>query len=254
MSGYKSFARFYDLLTSNISYPARALYFDGIIRKYGGKRGLLLDLACGTGTLSAEFAALGYDVVAVDGSPDMLSFACAKYASDEDSGGIAGGMQFLCQDMTRLDLFGTVGAAVCALDGLNHLKSAADFERALKRVALFCEPGGLFVFDLNTPHKHRNVLGNNAFVYDFEEVFCVWRNVFTERDLRVDVRLDFFEKQEKNAYIKYGESFSETAYPIEVTDKMLTDCGFKILAKFGNYTHEDYKDGDEKIIYAVKRV
>ena len=163
MSLYGQFAEVYDLLTSDIDYKARAQGFDRLILAHGGFHGILLDLGCGTGTLTEELAALGYDAIGVDNSPDMLWKAQEKkMASGRD-------ITYICQEMTELDLYGTIDAVVSALDSLNHLTDYGDFCAAIARAALFLHPDGVFVFDLNTPYKHQKILANNTFVYDYAE-------------------------------------------------------------------------------------
>ena len=168
---YNTFASFYDELTDNISYPARAAYFDSIIRRWCPKASILLDLACGTGTLSIELARLGYDVVGTDGSEQMLSEAMqnkarALYGEDfereEPSDPSIERLLFLCQPMQQLDMYGTIDAAVCALDSLNHITDPAVVQKVFDRVSLFMNPGAVFVFDVNSVYKHREVLGNNV--------------------------------------------------------------------------------------------
>ena len=170
---YNTFASFYDELTDNISYPARAAYFDSIIRRWCPKASILLDLACGTGTLSIELARLGYDVVGTDGSEQMLSEAMqnkarALYGEDfereELSDPSIERLLFLCQPMQQLDMYGTIDAAVCALDSLNHITDPAVVQKVFDRVSLFMNPGAVFVFDVNSVYKHREVLGNNVFL------------------------------------------------------------------------------------------
>lgn len=248
MDGYRSFAYFYDLLTGNISYRKRAEYFDMLVRKHGGRKNILLDLACGTGSLSEEFARMGYDVIGVDGSEDMLNVALdKKFESGRN-------IQYLCQDMTRLDMFGTIDVTVCALDSINHLGSLGDIERTFGRVSLFCEPDGLFIFDLNTPHKHRNILGDNTFVYDLEDVYCVWQNSYSEKDNRVEMSLDFFERGEDGSYKRYEDGFAEIAFEEEIIDGLLEKCGFEIVGKYDYDTVLPPRADSEKIVYAAKKI
>lgn len=248
MSGYSSFAYYYDRLTQNISYKQRAEYFDALVKMHGGKKNILLDLACGTGSLSEEFSRMGYDVIAVDGSEEMLNEALDKKF---DSGL---NIQYLCQDMTELDMFGTIDVTVCALDSLNHLPDLEAVKKTVERVSLFCEPQGLFLFDINTPYKHRNVLGNNTFVYDLEDVYCIWQNTYCEEDNRVDMSLDFFERLENGDYKRYGEDFSEIAFGCDVMEKILEDSGFDIVGKYDYDTFEPAKENSEKIVYAAKKI
>ena len=248
MSGYGNFAHYYDILTGNISYNDRAAYFDMLIKKHGGKKDLLLDLACGTGSLSEEMCRLGYDVIAVDGSEEMLNEALDKKF---DSGL---NIQYLCQDMTKLDMFGTIDVTICALDSLNHLPDLDAIKQTINRVSLFCEPGGLFIFDVNTPYKHKNVLGNNTFIYDMEDVYCVWQNTYTEEDNRVEMWLDFFEKQENGSYERYDESFSEIAFDDAVIEKIVADSGMEIVGKYDYDTTEPTKADSEKIVYVAHKI
>lgn len=248
MSGYGNFAHYYDILTGNISYKDRAAYFDMLIKKHGGKKNLLLDLACGTGSLSEEMCRLGYDVIAVDGSEEMLNEALDKKF---DSGL---NIQYLCQDMTKLDMFGTIDVTICALDSLNHLPNLDAIKQTINRVSLFCEPGGLFIFDVNTPYKHKNVLGNNTFIYDMEDVYCVWQNTYTEEDNRVEMWLDFFEKQENGSYERYDESFSEIAFDDAVIEKIVADSGMEIVGKYDYDTTEPTKADSEKIVYVAHKI
>lgn len=248
MSGYGNFAHYYDILTGNISYKDRAAYFDMLIKKHGGKKDLLLDLACGTGSLSEEMCRLGYDVIAVDGSEEMLNEALDKKF---DSGL---NIQYLCQDMTKLDMFGTIDVTICALDSLNHLPDLDAIKQTINRVSLFCEPGGLFIFDVNTPYKHKNVLGNNTFIYDMEDVYCVWQNTYTEEDNRVEMWLDFFEKQENGSYKRYDESFSEIAFDDAVIEKIVADSGMEIVGKYDYDTIEPTKADSEKIVYVAHKI
>lgn len=185
MSAYGCFADVYDTLTSNIDYKELAGYYDRIITSHGGKKGILLDLACGTGSMSMQLSALGYDVIGVDLSTEMLSVAKEKPHKN---------IEYLCQDMCELDMYGTIDVTVCVLDSINHLDSKEDILRCFKSVSLFCDPKGLFVFDINTVRKHREVLADNTFVYDMEKVYCVWQNYLDSdsEDSRVDIALDIF--------------------------------------------------------------
>ena len=131
MTSYSKFAQFYDTLTKNISYKDRAKYFDTIIEKFGGTRGILLDLACGTGSLSEEFAKLGYDVIGVDSSEEMLNVALDKKFDSELP------IQYLHQDMTKLDMFGTIDVTICALDSLNHLSNSETRSMVLVIASIF---------------------------------------------------------------------------------------------------------------------
>ncbi len=249
MSGYRSFAYFYDQLTENISYKKRAEYFDSLIKLHGGRKNILLDLACGTGSLSEEFSRMGYDVIGIDSSEDMLNAAIEKKIESGLN------IQYLCQDMTKLDMFGTIDVTVCALDGINHLPDISAVRRTFERVSLFCEPEGLFIFDINTPHKHKDILGNNTFVYDMENVFCVWQNTYNGGDdSRVDMSLTFFERIESGSYERYEDGFSEIAFDENIIDGLLIKSGLEIAAKYDYDSFDPPRADSEKLVYVTRKV
>lgn len=243
MNGYSAFAQYYDALTENVTYALRAEYLLGLFRRFGCEPKLMLDLACGTGSMAAEFAARGVEVIAVDASPDMLCEAREKVD------GLP--VLLLCQEMTELDLYGTVDSAICTLDSINHLTEERDVCRALKQVSLFLEPGGIFIFDVNTLYKHREVLGNNTFVYDLPEVYCVWQCSCGENDT-VAVELDFFEPDGER-YIRSQESFYERAYSPEQLEKWIVDAGMETLAVYEEMSERPVGEKTQRAVYIVRK-
>ena len=247
MSRYSAFARYYDELTANIDYKKRGEYFHSIIKRFKTtKDNILLDLACGTGSISEVMAGLGYDVIGVDYSEEMLGIAMdKKFDSGLD-------IQYICQDMRELDLYGTVDVTVCALDSINHLAGLDDVKKVFKSVALFSEQDGIFIFDVNTPYKHRVVLANNTFTYETENVYCVWENTLDPDTLEVRMALEFFEREENGLYSRSSDSFSEKAYSEEDIERLLRECGFEVLGKYGDDTLEPPKDDSQRIVYAAR--
>jgi len=246
---YASFARFYDTLTENIDYNARANYFDELIRRHTGagfvreeNPAILLDLACGTGSLSLEMANLGYDVIGVDASADMLSVAMNKAAEREKN------ILFLRQPMEKLDLFGTVDVCICALDSLNHLPSHAALCKVLDRIALFVGHGGLFIFDVNTQYKHRQILADNTFIYDTPTVYCVWQNSLRDND-NIEITLDFFEHQKNGSYARHSEQFTEILLPPEMLERELLSRGFNIQSIYGDDSFNPPREDTQRLIY-----
>ncbi len=248
MMMYTAFASYYDKLTGNISYSQRAQYFDAILKHFGASGPILLDLACGTGSLSVEMARRGYDVIGVDRSAEMLSVAMEKrYETGLD-------ILFLCQDMTELDLYGTVDATVCALDSINHVTNPALVQKIFDNVSLFTAPGGLFVFDVNTLYKHKEVLGNNTFVYDCDDVYCVWQNTYQDEEKIVRINLDFFEyDDESGAYCRSSEAFEEKAYAPEQLEQMLQLSGMELLVVYGDDTMEPPGPKAQRLIYVARK-
>lgn len=249
MSDYGDFARFYDKFTSNVDYSARARYFDTVIQKYNPEAEILLDLACGTGSLSFELEPFGYDIVAVDNSYEMLSVAMEKKAELESE------VLFLCQEMSDLDLFGTIDATVCALDSINHVIDEEEVKDIFKKVSLFSNRGAVFAFDVNTVYKHQEVLANNCFVYENKDTFCAWQNSLDKDGVTVDISLDFFDKTENDGlYCRYSSDFSERAYEIDDLKKWLTEAGFEVKAVFDEDSFLPLRrDSQRAVIVAVKK-
>jgi len=245
---YGIFSEFYDALTANVSYDTVAQVLSSLLTRYGKGRGLLLDLACGTGSVSVRLAEKGYEVIGVDLSPEMLSEAQNKaYSAGQN-------ILFLCQDMTKLDLYGTVDAAVCTLDGLCHLPDEESVFAALQKVSLFMNPGGVFLFDVNSVYKHRAVLGNNTFVYDTDDVYCVWQNTLLPDGVTVQMDLDFFEPvSDAGDYVRQSERFTERAYPKETLEAMLKKAGFTVLDVFDGYSGKPAHDTSERLLFAVRK-
>lgn len=241
--GYAAFAEFYDALTENVDYAEIAVYYDRLNLAFGGKKGILLDLACGTGSLSVLLSKMGYDVIGTDSSPEMLNRALSKEH---------GSIQYLCQSMTELDLYGTIGAAVCSLDSINHLSGREEVLRAFERVSLFCEPGALFLFDVNTVYKHERVLGNQCFVYETDSVYCVWQNEYLGGG-KTEITLDFFSENWEGLYERCSEEFSETAYPGEELCALLERAGFEVCAVYDYLTEDPPREDSEKLTFAARK-
>lgn len=247
MCGYGFFSNVYDTLTENVNYAARADYIADLLAENGITGGILLDLACGTGTLSIEMAKKGFEVIGVDASADMLSAAMNNaYNSEED-------ILFLCQPMQQLDLYGTINAAICTLDSINHLTDPEDVQTTFDKVSLFTEAGGIFIFDINTVFKHRKILGDNTFVYDLDEVYCVWQNTLDAQTDTVQIDLDIFEMLEDGAYERSQESFCERAYPVDTIKTMLTAAGFETLAIYDELTKNEPKEDSERLFIIARK-
>jgi ubiquinone/menaquinone biosynthesis C-methylase UbiE len=246
---YNNFSYYYDELTQNVNYQKRAEYFHKLIEKFGGNtKGTLLDIACGTGSISEEMAKLGYDVIGTDISEGMLNIALDKKF---DSGL---NIQYVKQDMRELDMYGTLDNILCVLDSLNHLPTLEDIQKTFERVSLFTEPDGLFIFDMNTIYKHKEILSDNAYIYETDNVFCAWENFYSQEGNRVDITLNFFERGEKDSYRRYIEEFSEWAYSVEDILKVLDSVGFKLLAMYDDDTFNPVHEKSERIIFVARKL
>lgn len=244
---YNEFAYSYDALMADADYKKRTDYICSLFKAFDRMPTLMLDLACGTGEFSNRFAEKGISVIGADVSFDMLSVAREKSAEQGND------ILYLCQDAAELDLYGTVDGAICCLDSLNHITDYGAFCKAIARVSLFLEKDRLFIFDLNTPYKHREVLGNNTFVIDTDDVYCVWQNEYNGTDNTVEINLDFFTS-DGDSYLRTSESFCERAYTDSEIEKALKNAGLKIEAAYEDLTENAPTDATERIIYITRKV
>ncbi|HJD24171.1 MAG TPA: class I SAM-dependent methyltransferase [Firmicutes bacterium] len=236
---------------SDVDYEGRAAYLLSLFSQFRPEKppALLLDLACGSGGVTLPLTEAGIEMIGVDGSQEMLSMAREK----ADRRGLR--PLFLCQDMRELDLYGTVDGAVCTLDGLNHLCRTQELREVFRRLYLFIEPGGLFLFDVNTPYKHRQVLADNAFVFEPDDFLCVWRNRLIKRTCEVDMQLDFFVAQDAEGmqYRRLTDAVRERAYTERTLRRLLAQEGFETLAVFADLSREPVRPDTERAVYAVRR-
>lgn len=238
---YEVFSTVYDILMQNVDYPKRAEYLLSIFNRYDKKPTLLLDLACGTGGFATEMQSHGIDVIGVDASEDMLNVAMNR----------APECLWLCQKAEELDLFGTVDGAICLMDSLNHITEYKDFCKAIKRTALFLEQGRLFVFDLNTEYKHKQILADNSFVIEQEGVFCTWQN--STEDNLTEIMLDFFLEAPDGSYIRQSDDFSERAYTQKEVERAVADAGLEIVAIFDDLSFKKPNDKSERVYYITRK-
>lgn len=243
---YSEFAYSYDILMQNVDYQKRTDYLYSLFEKFDRAPTLMLDLACGTGEFSNRFANKGVSVIGVDISYDMLSVAREKSAEQQND------ILYLCQDAAELDLYGTVDGAICCLDSLNHITDYGDFCSAIARVSLFLEKDRLFIFDLNTEYKHSCVLGNNTFVIDTNDVYCVWQNEYQGNNT-VEINLDFFTRED-NVYIRTSESFFERAYTSAEIENALNKAGLKTEAIYEEMSQNKPCDTTQRVVYVTRKM
>jgi SAM-dependent methyltransferase len=177
MTIYSKMAKYYDALTVDVRYEKWADFFEKLFCRYSFRPEIILDLACGTGSMARLMALRGYDVIGVDASPEMLAAAFEKVS------GLPKPPLLICQKMEELDLYGTVDCVLCCLDSVNYLNGVAALDAAFKRVGLFLRPGGLFIFDVNTEQKFKS-MHMQCYIQDREDVFCAWQASTTKRRKR----------------------------------------------------------------------
>lgn len=246
MNTYHALARYYDALTADVDYPGWADFLERLFQKSAVPVRTILDLACGTGSLTAELAARGYETIGVDGSEEMLARAALK-------ADLVPGIRPLLirQDMTRLDLYGTVDAAVCCLDGVNHLKGPGEFSAMLSRLRLFLSPGGVFLFDVNTPEKLRGMDGE-FFLDEREDLCCFWRAEYSRRRKTCRLRYDFFERNGE-CWLRSSDSHEEYAFEREELQRALEAAGFIDIRFYGDRKLRPPKPGEERNFIVSRR-
>lgn len=245
---YDAIARVYDKLNEDIDYKSWADFIEKCFDRQLQKRPeIVLDLACGTGRMTRELSRRGYDMIGVDGSADMLSEATA-YGGE--------GILYLCQDMRELELYGTVGAAVCCLDSVNYLLEEEDLRRVFSLTHNYLDPDGLFIFDVNTPKKFRTVYSDNAYILEDEDengaIFCGWQNEFDEESGICDFYLTLFEEDEDGAYIRSDEHQRERCYSMEQLKDALEGAGMELIGVYSDFEFKAAEDTDERW-YVVAR-
>lgn len=228
---YAALAPYYDRLMVDVSYPRWADYVQAEIQRWGRVKTVeMLDLACGTGRMTLELARRGYDMVGVDNSEEMLGVA--RELADKDPK--AGDILWLLQDMTELDLYGTVDAAVCCLDAINHLTEEEDVRKTLSLVHNFLVPDGLFMFDLNTPYKFEHQYADMTYVLEDKRVFCVWQNHYRKRTGLCDFFVTLFERGKDGRYDRLDTLNTERVYSERKIRALLKETGFELLSLAGD--------------------
>ena len=246
MSAYETLAPVYDRLTADVDYAAWADYVERHFRRQKRPVRTVLDLACGTGTMSCILAGRGYELIGADASSDMLAVA-------EEKARTAAGVRpvFLCQSMERLDLYGTVDACICLLDSVNYVTEPARLAKAFRRVWLFLEPGGLFLFDVDTPEKLRSLDGQ-VFLDEDDDVFCLWRGAWSEKRRCCTLGMDLFLRQGET-WRRTQEEHRERAYEPEKLETMLTEAGFVRIRRYGERKMRAPGPGEQRIFFTAQK-
>lgn len=248
MANYNNFSPFYDIFTYDVDYKKRADYIMGIFEKWGKKPSLLLDFACGTGNFSVQFAKMGIDVIGVDCSEGMLAVAMEKNSKLKNK------VLYLNQQGSELDLFGTVDGAVCCLDSLNHITDREELQKTLSKISLFLEPECLFIFDMNTPYKHKEVLDGSSYRVKKKGVECVWNNKLQSDNVTVEINLNFTYKTGFLKKETVTETITEKAYTDQEISVMLELAGLKLEAVYGENTYFAPSDNSQRNVYIARKV
>ena len=247
MSIYEALAGGYDDLTSDVAYGRRADYLERLFQKSRLPVRTVLDLACGTGSMTAVLTERGYELIGVDESPDMLAVAREKAAGLKGEPPV-----FLNQSMPKLDLYGTVEAAVCCLDSLNYLTSPREVQRTFERLALFIAPGGILIFDINSASYLRDLNGQ-VFLDETDDVYCVWRAEFEKRNRVCTYWMDIFTRREDGVWNRSVEEHRQRAYEVDELRSWLLEAGFTHIRTYGDCRMSAPKEGEQRIYFSAVR-
>ncbi len=242
-SMYNKFAFVYDELIKDVDYNKWLDYYFKLFERYGLNPDLGLDLGCGTGSMTRLFKQRGIDMTGIDLSEDMLMIAEEK---NED-----GKILYLNQDMTDFELYGTVDFIVSSLDCMNYILDKRDILKVLKLANNYLNPGGLFIFDINTKYKLSHVLGNNTFVLEDDKVFLTWQNEYDKTRRLCDFYLTFFQK-EGECYTRFDEEHTERAYEIEEMSDLIEKSGMRLLKVYDKLTFSAPKPKSERVFFVIQ--
>ena len=294
MGAYESFARVYDLFMDNVPYEEWGSYLTGLLREYGICSGTVAELGCGTGKMTRLLAAAGYDMIGVDNSEEMLEIAReAEYEADAWSAAEAwdeadetdaleeyaelgepdepeesdepdepdepdelpnGGILYLLEDMRELELYGSVRAVVSVCDSMNYILEEADLREVFSRVHEYLEEDGVFIFDLNTVYKYRDLLGETTIAENREEGSFIWENYFDEETgiNEYDLTLFIRDQEEGDLYRKFEETHYQRAYRLSEVRRAVEEAGMEFLTSYDAGTREPVRE-DSQRIYIIAR-
>ena len=245
MDAYRELAGCYDRLTNDVDYRAVVEFYFEILQREGVRPRTAVDLACGTGSVSVLLADRGLRVTGVDLSEDMLTAAWEKAADMENA------PMFVCQSLQRLRLPRGVDMAVCALDSLDYITDPKDCAEAIRRVYKALNPGGVFIFDVNTPEKLRAMDGQ-VFLDEDEDVYCVWRGEFDEETNICSYGMDLFRRQGE-VWQRSFEEHQEYAYSEEQLRTFLREAGFTSVRVYADRRFEAPGEGEQRIYFSARK-
>ncbi len=237
MDEYTGFAEVYDELMEDVPYKEWSERIISIMHDYDIKDGLVLDLGCGSGTMTELLASAGYDMTGVDLSPEMLEQAKLKKESSGND------ILYLCQDMRDFELYGTMRAVVCVCDSLNYILEENELKRVFELVNNYLDPGGLFLFDINTVHKYRDVIGDMTIAENRDDCSFIWENFYDEDKAVNEYDLTLFIRNENGLYEKQEETHFQRGYEYEKVKQLIEESGLEFVEAF---------DGDETEVLSEK--
>ena len=245
MEAYTGFAEVYDVFQDNVPYEEWCSYVTGLLKEYQVMDGLVLDLGGGTGSLTGLMERSGYDMIGIDTSGEMLQIAMNK----RNASGLD--ILYLLQDMRGFELYGTVKAVISICDSMNYIMEYQELVEVFRLVNNYLDPKGVFIFDLNTEYKYRELLADNTFAEDREESSFIWNNFYDEEDKVNEYDLTLFVK-EGELYRKFEETHYQRAYGLDQIQQAIRDGGMEFVAAYDACTRNPVQQDSERI-YVIAR-
>lgn len=246
MEAYTGFAQVYDTFMDNVPYEEWTDYYTEILREHGIMDGIVLDLGCGTGSMTELLAEQGYDMIGVDNSEEMLDLAMEKRAASGQD------ILYLLQDMRKFELYGTVRAVISACDSVNYLTEPGDLVKVFSLVNNYLDPGGIFIFDLNTVYKYQEILGEQTIAEDREECSFIWDNFYDEEEMINEYDLTVFVQEEGDLFRRYCETHYQRAYSLETVRALIEKAGMEVLAIYDAFTYNKPKPDSERVYFVAR--
>lgn len=245
MESYSEFASVYDIFMDNIPYQEWSRYVCSLLEEYGISDGLVLDLGCGTGEMTQLLAEQGYDMIGIDASAEMLNVALEKRERSGQE------ILYLQQDMREFELYGTVRAVVSICDCMNYITEEEELEEVFRLVNNYLDPGGIFIFDMNTAYKYEQI-GEATIAENRDEGSFIWENAYDSEEMLNEYELTLFLPNETGTYDKYTEFHVQRAYALEKVKVLLEHAGMEFLAAYDAFTREPVQKDSERF-YIVAR-
>ncbi len=252
MEAYTSFAEVYDTFMDNVPYEEWADYLEDRLKEYGVKDGLVLELGCGTGSMTELLAEKGYDMIGVDNSEDMLEIAMEKRIESGHD------ILYLLQNMQEFELYGTVRAIVSVCDCVNYVTEKNELQEVFRLVNNYLDPKGVFIFDFNTEYKYREVLGDQTIAEAREDCSFIWDNYYYEEErineyeLNLFIREDAESETEGDFYRRFRETHFQRAYTLEEITRIVEESGLQFVTAYEAFTKEPPSKNSERI-YVIAR-
>lgn len=246
MSTYGDFARVYDIFMDQTPYEEWCARLVGILKEFGLTNGLVLDLGCGTGTLTELLSEAGYEMIGVDNSEAMLNIALEKRnRSGQD-------ILYLLQDMREFELYGTVRAIISVCDSINYLLTQEDITATFRLVNNYLDPGGILIFDFNTDYKYREIIGDSTIAENREECSFIWENYYHEEEGINEYDLTVFVRKEGNDFHRFRENHYQRGYTLTQIIACLRAAGLEFVRAFDEATGDPVSKDSERV-YCIAR-